>query len=566
MKRIIKYGLFILLINAAGSVTVNSQQRIPVQFTEKVILFSDRTLYIAGEHILFSALIHSGKETYQEELSRVLYCELITPGGEKITGNKYLVENFFASGNLTIPEYILTGNYYLRAYTKLMRNEGPSCYYHILIKIVNPNRSEVQAANDNNINPESLSGEIKPDIAVNSFLISTNKSQFSPRDTVHILIEGIEPVKSPMEGLSLAVVPEFSIPANIVKIPVDEQPGEKVFYYPETLGLSVTGKLTDNTTGNTLKNARINLSIIGKGREFMAMKTDSAGRFFFYLPDYTGSRDLFLCSENPGIADSKILVDNDFCTIPVQIPSNHFTLTPQEREVAYKMAINLQLESYFRGDSIPDKNYEQDEYQVFYGKPTDIIYIDKYVQLPTIEEYFNELPTLVKVRKRQGEKYFKILGPQTGLADFEPLVMVDMVAIEDLPKILAIAPTNISRIEVINVLYVKGDQIYGGIINIISKNGDFAGINLPSSGIFINYNFLSVSAPDPKIISLPHSPDTRNTLYWEPQFVLNKNNFAELSFMLPDTPGRYLVVLNGIKRNGETFRQTGSFEVLKQHE
>ena len=34
--------------------------------------------------------------------------------------------------------------------------------------------------------------------------------------------------------------------------------------------------------------------------------------------------------------------------------TNIFTLTRQEREVAYKMAINLQLESYFRVDSIPD--------------------------------------------------------------------------------------------------------------------------------------------------------------------------------------------------------------------
>ena len=296
----------------------------------------------------------------------------------------------------------------------------------------------------------------------------------------------------------------------------------------------------------------------------MAMKTDSAGRFFFSLPDYTGSRDLFLSAENTGNTNPKILADNDFCTIPFHIRSGSFTLTPEEREVAYKMAINQQLESYFRIDSIHDTGDYQCEDQAFYGKPDEIIYIDKYIQLPTLEEYFNELPTLVKVRKRQDKKYFKILGTQTGLTDFDPLIMVDLVAIEDMSGILAITPANISRIEVVSGLYVKGDQIYGGIVSLISRNGDFAGINLPSSGIFINYGFLADRNPYPKVFSSPHSPDTRNTLYWEPQLILNKNGSAKLYLTAPDTPGRYLVVLNGIKSGGEIFRNSVVFDVLKQ--
>jgi hypothetical protein len=294
------------------------------------------------------------------------------------------------------------------------------------------------------------------------------------------------------------------------------------------------------------------------------METDSAGRFFFSLPDYAGYRDLFLCVENTGTADPKILVDNDFCSIPVHIPSNIFTLTRQERETAYNMAVNVQLESFFKIDSIPDEQIDQPEDQAFYGKPDDILYIDNYIQLPTLEEYFNGLPTLVKVRKHQGEKYFKVIGTQTELTDFDPLVLVDLVAIDDPSKVLAISPTNISRIEVVNELYVKGDQTYGGIINIITKRGDFAAIDLPSSGIFINYGFLADGSLYPKIYSpLLHSPDTRNTLYWNPQFVLDKGNTAKVSFTASDTPGRYLIILNGINMKGETISQTSAFEVLK---
>ena len=265
-----------------------------------------------------------------------------------------------------------------------------------------------------------------------------------------------------------------------------------------------------------------------------------------------------LCSRSDSIHD------NDYCTVPVHIPSGIFSLTPQEREAAFKMALNLQLESYFKTDSIPDTGNDQPEDEAFYGKPNEIIYIDEYVQLPTLEEYFNELPTIVKVRKRQNKKYFRILGTQTGLTEFDPLIMVDFVAIEDMSKILEIAPSSLSRIEVVNTLYVKGDQIYGGIINLVSRNSDFAGINLPSSGIFINYGFLATAVIFRNLH--PTTPDTRNTLYWKPQLALNKNSSAKLSIMAPDTPGRYVVVLNGVNEKGETFRQTAVFEVLSQHE
>jgi hypothetical protein len=497
-------------------------------------------------------------------MSRVLYCELIAPDGNKIAGNKYLIKNSSAFGYLAIPKDIITGIYYLRAYTKFMRNSGPLYYHYTCIKIVNPKRNEVQAITDNNYLSEGLSGKENPEKARDLFLISPEKSQYAARDTVHISIDGIETNQSYWKGLSLAVVPEFSISTNKVELSENKQFEKRVFYYPEFRGLSITGKLTDSATGYPLPFKRVNLSILGRGRDFMAIQTDTAGRFFFSLPDYTGNRDLFLSAENTSTSTPKILIDNDYCSLPVNILHNVFTLTKQEREVAYKMAVNVQLKSYFNEDSISDTQNNQDQDQVFYGKPTEILYIDNYIQLPTLEEYFNELVTLVKVRKRQGEKYFRVLGTQSGLIDFDPLILVDLVAIDDPSKVLAISPTNISRIDVVNTLYIKGDQTYGGIINIITKNGDFGGIDLPSSGVFINYGFLADNSHYPGIYPLPiHYPDSRNTLYWEPQLRLNKNNSSKVSFTVSDTPGKYLIVLNGINSKGKTFRQASTIEVIK---
>jgi hypothetical protein len=563
MYRII-YKILLLLFAVVGPIVMNGQQSQTIQPGERVVLFCDRTLYITGEQILFSAFLQTGEITNNAESSRVLYCELITPDGNQIAGNKFLFEDSYASGYLKISDDIITGTYYLRAYTRVMRNYGPYFYHYTLIRIINPARKEVQGLTDNNSSSENLNVEINYENTGKSLLISTDKSQYFTRDSVHMSIDEMEKGEAPWRVLSLAVVPEFSISANRVELPESRQFVNSVFYYPETRGLSITGKLEDNTTGDPLPRTLVNLSILGRGRDFMAMDTDSAGRFFFSLPDYAGSRDLFLCVENTGSSDPKILVDNDFCTIPVHIPSGIFTLTRQERETAFNMAVNVQLESYFRIDSIPDAQIDQSEDQAFYGKPDDILYIDDYIQLPTLEEYFNGLPTLAKVRKRKGEKFFRVIGASNEITDIDPLTLVDLVAIDDPSKILSIPPANISRIEVVTGLYVKGDQTYGGIINIISRHGDFAGIDLPSSGVFINYGFLSDSSHYPKIHPpLPHSPDTRNTLCWYPQLVLENGNVAKVSFTTSDTPGRYLIILTGITTGGKTFRQTTAFDVLE---
>jgi len=563
MKRIALQIYCMLFLSLVGFSVLNGQQSNTNQTSEKVVLFSDRTLYIAGERILFSAFLQSGSRPDQDEPSRVLYCEIISPDGNKIAGNKYLINNSLASGYLAIPDDIITGFYYLRAYTKFMRNYGPNNYHYTCIRIVNANRSEVQSVMGNNTLSEILSVEDNPEKKGGSFIISTDKSEYSTRDTVRISIDGTATIPS-WKGLNLAVVPEFSITPDKLIFPENSQSEKGVLYYPETRGLSLTGKLTDNRTGNPMPGTRVNLSVIGRGKDFMAVQTDTAGRFFFSLPDYTGSRDLFLCAENTGTSDPKILIDNDYCTVPVHLPSNIFTLTPQEREAAYNMAVNKQLGSYFKIDSIPDSQNQQPEDQAFYGKPNEIFYIDKFVQLPTLEDYFNELINLAKVRKRQGGKYFKVLGTQTGLTDFDPLILVDLVAVDNPALVLAIPPLNISRIEVVNMLYVKGDQTYGGIINIISKRGDFAGIDLPSSGVFINYGFLAGSSHYPGNNPPPqHFPDTRNTLFWEPHLVLNKGNTAKLSFTTADTPGRYLIILIGINLSGELFSKSVSFRVIK---
>ena len=556
MKRINLRLIYLMLFLFIASFTLKAQQDVNQPAAEKVYLFCDRALFITGEEVNFSAFIATD-HVKKKDLSLILYTEIISPDGRNIAGGKFPVINFAAGGCLSIPDDIITGIYYLRAYTKYMRNQGPETYSYIALKIVNPLRSDVMPGSDS---AGTLKTQLNNSYLDDRFVITLDKKEYAPREVVNVFVKATGQEKN--LGFCITVVPEASSSTNMLKLPAVVHPLTPLRYYTESRGVSITGELKDNITGKPVAGSRVNLSIIGKGRDFMAMLTDSAGRYFFSLPAYTGYRDLFLCAENKADSRPKILVDNDFCAIPVHLPSPVFKLTTDERKAAYNMATNAQIEKIFIPDTIPCTNNDDRADRAFYGEPTEILTIDNYVQLPTLEEYFNELPSAVKVRKRHGEKYFKVIGTSAEMAIFDPLVLLDWVAIDDPSKILAVSPPNIARIEIVNSPYVKGDITYGGVVSIISKQGDFAGIDLPASGIFLNYLFTA----DNRICKVSGSksesiPDARNTVFWEPNLILGTGNVAHSSFTTPDTPGRYSIVLKGISGNGSTFTQTEVFEV-----
>ncbi|NTV82952.1 MAG: hypothetical protein HGA23_01450, partial [Bacteroidales bacterium] len=182
----------------------------------------------------------------------------------------------------------------------------------------------------------------------------------------------------------------------------------------------------------------------------------------------------------------------------------------------------------------------------FYGKPDEILVMEKYIDLPTIEEYFSELVGAVNVRKHEGRNLFRFNSNRTEMLIFDPLVLIDMVAVNDIEKVLAMSPRLIERIELVNAPYLKGNITYGGIISFFSKNNDFAGIDLPTSGTFVNYRFLAQNYCRVPEDPLPeHLPDARNTVYWDPMVRLNDEGEAEINFTVPDTPGKYVIMLRG---------------------
>lgn len=555
-KFIFKQGLLLLLLLA--SIRLAGQQNEGFSLVEKVNLITDRSFYISGEQVWFKAWVSSFTKNDLPP-SGILYIEIISPDGKSISRVKSLIEDSQANGFVEIPDDVITGTYYVRAYTKYMRNAGPESFACVGIRIVNPQRKDFLSGSDTMA--FQAMGEV-PAVDGKLLVINHYKQSFQPNEKVDVSVVSAVSQKMHLHELCISVVPDWTSSTAVVSSSNRKPQPETEVFFPEIRGLTISGKLMDLSTETVVRNSRVNLSIIGPGRDFMSRFTDSAGRFSFALPAYTGYRDLFIGAEKSDLANQAILVDNDFCAMPVRLPEPEFRLSPDERKLAIKLAANARLNRIFKNESSAIQAQADTSAAAFYGTPTDVLKFEDYIQLPTLEEYFNELPGLVKVRKRNGQKYFKVIGDQPEMLVFDPLVLVDWVAVDDPEKILAAAPTDILRIEVVNLPYVKGDLTFGGIISIISKKGDFAGVDLPSSGIFLNYLFLQERYTNGnRLIAQEGIPDARNTIYWNPALVLNHDGSANFSFITPETPGKYAIVIKCLTDEGELFSDKLTIEV-----
>ncbi len=543
---------------------------------EKVALFPDRSLYIAGENICFSAFIMQSNA--KQPLSLILYAELMANDGKSLSRSKFSADNYASNGCLEIPPDIITGVYFVRAYTKYMRNAGVYAYAYKAIRIVNPYRNEVVpgdkvlqfnkihglAMHDSVAESDSLdSGKITAgkEAMISLPVIITNKSIYSPGDQVTVNLKQLTTTDG--TRLSLSVVPALTASTAT---PEYKEPGRSVsslLFHPETRGLTISGVMRDALDDKFISHEVVNLSIIGGGRDYIPVITGDDGRYLIALPHLTGYRDLYIGTLGSEGNKWKLLVDNDFCSLPVGLPNARFTLTDEERATVYNMALNATIKKSFQQEEIQQNPINEQESSAFYGIPAHTLPINDFVQLPNLEEYFNELPGMIKVRKKNGKKYFKVMGSQLEMVTHAPLVMIDLVAVDDPEKVLAAPPASVARIEMINEPYQKGNVVYGGVISIISKRGDFAGVDLPASGFFINYLFLSDTiSGTTNATTTGNIPDARNTVYRIPEITLAGDN-TSFSFTAPATPGKYAIVLNGMMKDGTVTSKVNSFEVKR---
>ncbi len=534
---------------------------------DHVEAFTDRNIYVVGESIQFRADYIVEGVDQGTQWSAVLYVDLISASGKSVSKGKFLLSEGMASGILQIPSGILTGNYYLRCYTRWMRNTGPQAYSYTPLKIINPFNAEL----DNYPNGASSGQSTTRRVYGKGILeCNTSKATYSKGETVQVQLS--EHLTPRMEHLNccITVVPSGGIDTEYGQVSSFPESLNKeryrVNYLPDLNGVTLSGKVVRAGGGYPVPFAKLYFSLLGDKPDYLTALTDPQGRFLVSMQDRIGAQELFITPDPSLAGSSEVKIDQDFDTGKLPFRAEKFDLSTPDLEVATRMALQMQLSTVYgsvRTTEPGPQKVSDAAKTLFYGTPGFSILMADFVTLPTLEEVFINLVPDVEVDIKRGVRSLKINSPNSATGFYPPLIMIDHIPVFDQQLILGLDPEKILRIDLINEVYIKGSFFHGGIISIFSKNGDMAGIDLPEGSQFFDFHSLqsTQSFLEPEHSQGDRVPETRNTILWIDDLLLEKGTNREFSFKAPSRSGEYVILVRGQNPRGGVISASTRFKV-----
>jgi hypothetical protein len=195
----------------------------------------------------------------------------------------------------------------------------------------------------------------------------------------------------------------------------------------------------------------------------------------------------------------------------------------------------------------------------FYGKPDLELIMDDYIKLPVMQEVFFELMPGVMLKSKKSQYEFSVLDPvENKIYNKPPVLFIDGVVINDASVIANLDPEIVEKIDAVKEPYLIGDYLFYGLVNVITRKGDFSCVTLPDYAVRLQYKVVdpvnSFSSPDYSTQERKESslPDFRNTLYWNPSVKPDNNGKISVEFWASDYASDYVINIQGFTGEGRT--------------
>jgi len=336
-------------------------------------------------------------------------------------------------------------------------------------------------------------------------------------------------------------------------LPVREYQVENEYHY-------LTGKLLTLDQKPPDTEEYLLLSSPGKVATFQYARTDIKGNFSFRIPIDDSIRD-YIIQLDDATKKHKINIESSFSDKYFKSMVIPDLLGKSPPSYISEFSVNYQVNKIYERSFIGDQVIPEIQSKTpkrFYGKPEIELIMADYIKLPVMEEVFFELLPGVSLKERKSVYEISLADPITKKDyDKSPGLMIDGVIINDATIIANTDPENVERIDVVKEKYFIGDYMFYGVINMITKAGDFSSVTLPDYAIRIPYKVLDpvwlFSSPDYSVsVSKDnHIPDFRNTLYWNPSVKTDINGKAKLEFWTSDIISDYEINIQGVTSEGK---------------
>ena len=336
---------------------------------------------------------------------------------------------------------------------------------------------------------------------------------------------------------------------------------KQVQYMPEIDAGIIEGQIVNKSSKQAVIDAGISINILNDN-SFEETKTDSSGHFYFYLKDQEGSTDYLLNQTIETSPDNQIEAFSRYSNMQIEL-REEFSLRKEELDYLKEQNVLVQLKRAFETNESLATNPTDSVNQkgTFFHPPDFTIIVDNYIKLANVREIIYEVVPNVVVRQRNGQDYLKVFNDQSFAGVYETLVLLDGIPLKNQESVLKLSPDRIEKIEVKNRIYIHGRSIYSAIVNFISPNRDYAGLDLPEESVLSSIKLPANKAITTGLESKSHPSSLASlseNLKWSNLHLINKGS---TSFMTNDLNGKFKLYIYGYDSDGNWIFTEDSFRV-----
>jgi len=358
-------------------------------------------------------------------------------------------------------------------------------------------------------------------------------------------------------------------------------------YSPPENGFTISGRLRRNYLNKRVEDSRVSIGIFERDRSFLAtVPVDSTGRFKISRIDLTGEARLIVTGIGkkdrlkgvlildsviyipPKLTDSlspvSILVENKWSSLKTYYDIN------ESIKKKYKLSDTISLgEVKIIAERHKDpQTVKIERSREMYDKPdNEVVITEQMLGYPYLIDILRgHVPGVVVTGSYPDYKVI-IRGFSSIHEQGQPLILVDgnQASIEDLISMPIPAVDRIDVLKTVASAGIFGFRGSNGVINIITKAGDWAYVPVSySHNIRISgYNAARVFY-SPQHLNDSNSafgPDLRSTLLWEPNINLDGNKEVILKYCNGDNSSVIKVIAEGITTSGIPITGKVEYEV-----
>jgi len=540
---------------------------------EEVYVHYNSSFLMPGETLYYKFYCRNSRTKQLSTLSKVGYVELVDAEKIIVFKHKIALHDGHGQGDFFVPTSILSGNYKVIAYTRSMIGGAEERYFEGDLSIVNPflNVQLDLFSSGSSTEDDALGKYTGTPVHQNTTATADNLEiqlsarVYEKRSKVNLVINH--------NGGDLASAGAFSISVRKLEdlevlprytaqnFPTANTKGSGVspVHLPELRGQLISGSILKNpeVDGDPgLDNKIVALSIPGNAFFLRLVKTDAMGRFNLNLENNHFVPRTFLQVLGEKSGKYTIILDQEPSINYSSLEFEPLHLPGLLKDKVIERSIYSQIENSYLEVKQDSLLWNGKPYP-FYGVLPEVYDLDEFTRFKSLNEVFIEIVKLVSIRRMGGYPQLDMVGgfiePEGG--NYEPLVIVDGVLLQDHSEIIAYDARKIKKIHVLREKYFLGPQVYKGIISFETIGGDFFDVmkkdfiseiemvRPQQDKMYFNPTYQNLDSSQDRV------PDFRLQLLWNPHLRIT-NRATNVEFYTSDVPGEYEISIEGFTEEG----------------